>query len=262
MGRVLNAMLRPFGLRLVRRAAHSEVNKILGDVVQCHLADDELIEHLRQFHPKPSAKQAAEVERIVFSPSWNRTYQRSVEPLRDFLEATSLPETWWFLDVGSAVGQLLPQLRDMRFTGRYVGVDIGGQFLSCARRRSMDMPWPAPFIQADAAYLPFAAGAFNVVFSRSTLVAQQDWRKALREMLRVSSKYVILLDTPFHQGNEQTTYFMQLSKNHAAMLCTLSRQALYEQLPPNAKVHLVPGEESDIVNGGSFRWHNVCIELT
>jgi ubiquinone/menaquinone biosynthesis C-methylase UbiE len=233
----------------------------LGELAQCHIADDEIVEHLRKFRPKPSAKQSAELERLVYSSSWNQGYERSLEPLRCFFEQASLPEKWRFLDVGSAVGQLVPHLRQMHFTGRYVGIDIGEQFLSVARRRAMEIPWPALFIQADGTCLPFANGAFDVVFSRSTLWALHNWKQALHEILRVSSKYVILLDTPFHQGHEKTAYFMQLSKNHTAMLSTFSRETFCTQLPSSAKVCITPGEESDVLNFGAFRWHNVFIEL-
>jgi len=263
LGAAVNALLRPTGVRLVRRPVYEAERTTLGNVVQCRVADETLVEHLRQFRPHPSVEQAADVAALVYSPAWNLTYQHQLSPLRHFLPGARLREGYRFLDVGAAVGQLGNQLSRLNFTGHYVGIDVGGAFLSIAHRQCppTNANRSPHFIQADAACLPFDTGTFDVVFSRSTLVAQQDWKRALQEMLRVSVKWLILLETPFHEQKDETVYFMQCSKNHTALLCAFTQDAFVRQLPQTANVQITPGEESEIANFGRFRWHNIVIEL-
>jgi ubiquinone/menaquinone biosynthesis C-methylase UbiE len=263
VGGALNTLLRPTGIRLTRRTVYDAERRTLGRVVQCRVSDEGFIEHIRKYRPHPPVEQAADLAALVYSPAWNLTYRRQLEPLFGFLAETELPPGYRFLDVGAAVGQLEDQLRRKDFRGRYVGIDIGGAFLSIARRQCPAIEHNAPpqFIQADAACLPFGTGVFEVVFSRSTLVAQQDWKRALGEMTRVAAKWLILLDTPFHEGKDETVYFMQFSKNHSALLCSFTRDAFERHLPRSAKVMVTTGEESEIVNFGKFRWHHIIIQV-
>lgn len=51
---------------------------------------------------------------------------------------------------------------------------------------------PIRFCCSDARALPFRAGAFTLVVARDTLHHIRDWERALGEMLRVSSRHVLI----------------------------------------------------------------------
>jgi malonyl-CoA O-methyltransferase len=104
------------------------------------------------------------------------------------------------LDAGCGTGEALPELASRYPRARRVALDVALPMLSVARERSLsrrslierllrpiggaghDAPW---FVCADAGALPFAAGAFGLVWSNLTLQWVSDLGRAIAEMHRV-----------------------------------------------------------------------------
>jgi malonyl-CoA O-methyltransferase len=104
------------------------------------------------------------------------------------------------LDAGCGTGEALPELASRYPRARRVALDVALPMLSLARERSQsrrslierllrpiggaghDAPW---FVCADAGALPFAAGAFGLVWSNLTLQWVSDLGRAIAEMHRV-----------------------------------------------------------------------------
>jgi SAM-dependent methyltransferase len=85
------------------------------------------------------------------------------------------------LDVGCGTGLLNSRIRRERLPSQPVGCDFSRGMLRQAARRSPDIPW----IQGDAARLPFRDGSFTAVFSTEAFHWFPDQDAALREFFRV-----------------------------------------------------------------------------
>jgi ubiquinone/menaquinone biosynthesis C-methylase UbiE len=86
------------------------------------------------------------------------------------------------LDVACGTGIVARTVADaQRGRGRVVGVDLNTAMLDVARRVRPDLEWR----QGDAAYLPFADGAFNTALCQMALMFFPDPARALAEMARV-----------------------------------------------------------------------------
>jgi malonyl-CoA O-methyltransferase len=70
------------------------------------------------------------------------------------------------LDIGCGTGQLLASLRGQFPHSRLFGLDLAYNMTSCALER---LGTDAQIVNADAEYLPFREGAFNLLVSTSTL---------------------------------------------------------------------------------------------
>ena len=81
------------------------------------------------------------------------------------------------LDVGCGKGRWTRRFREADVTG----LDFSDEMLAAARK-SVD----AGFIKGDAMKMPFADGEFDFVFSSLMISHMKDWRKAVKEMLRVT----------------------------------------------------------------------------
>jgi SAM-dependent methyltransferase len=95
------------------------------------------------------------------------------------------------LDVGCGPGlvmQLFSQTLDVR------GVDIDPEMVRMAQQNGLDV------VQGDAANLPFDDNSFDVVYCSFTLLWIKDPQRALREMTRVSRRFVICLAEPDYGG--------------------------------------------------------------
>lgn len=90
------------------------------------------------------------------------------------------------LDVGCGAGvlytQLLPEVRR-----RYVGVDFTPEFIRLCRARYPEGEWRVK----DAQSLSFPDDSFYIVNTTNVLQHIKNWRKAAKELFRVSSRYVI-----------------------------------------------------------------------
>jgi SAM-dependent methyltransferase len=84
------------------------------------------------------------------------------------------------LDVGCGTGFHLPLLRELGWTP--TGVDLSGDQLRFAHERAGEF---AELFQADAAHLPFADDAFDLVFSAFTHTDMDDFAAVVAEGTRV-----------------------------------------------------------------------------
>src|SRR5262245_2023769 len=229
MGRAVNHLLRPFGLRVTRVAPKQSASDAeaspLGRVVQCWVSDDGFIDYIRQRPKRTNAAQVQALEKLYFEGNNYFKYRPSFEPLVTFLGRAPLPKDFSLLDVGCAVGQLVPVLQEIGFTGPYVGIDVVEGFVSAASRGFGSASSQYRFMHFDALKMPFEDHAFDVVYSRSTLISTYDWQEALRQHLRVARKWVLLFQVPFHEGPPETIYFLQHSKAHTSLLCSFTQDA-------------------------------------
>ena len=110
---------------------------------------------------------------------------RTVGALTPFLRGRSL------LDAGCGTGRRLPSGPDGPL--RAVGVDFVPEMLAAARRRG-----GAALAAGDIRALPFAAGAFDVVWCRMALGHLPELTSAYRELARVTRSGGRLIVSDFH----------------------------------------------------------------
>ena len=106
------------------------------------------------------------------------------------------------LDVGCASGyfyEIFSTLLPNKF--HYLGVDYSEPMIKKAKENYPN----ADFEIADVRKMSFADKSFDVVFSCACLEHIKDeWKDGLKELCRVSNKYVVLHKTPLIKG--KTTY--------------------------------------------------------
>jgi SAM-dependent methyltransferase len=90
------------------------------------------------------------------------------------------------LEVGCGMGHLHEILSIDR--ERYTGVDLNRQFLAMGRERYPEIG----LLAGGAEQLPFRTDAFDCVVCSDVLIHLEDMRPALRELIRVSRRYVLL----------------------------------------------------------------------
>jgi SAM-dependent methyltransferase len=88
------------------------------------------------------------------------------------------------LDLGCGPGGVMAAVARRHPTARIVGLDLAARMLAEARRRWTESA-AAGLIRADAARLPFPAGAFDAVTSHSFLYLVPDRDAVLAEAWRV-----------------------------------------------------------------------------
>lgn len=96
------------------------------------------------------------------------------------------------LEVGSSSGYYSEVIKHHRPESRYLGVDYSQAFCALGQRRFPT----AALVCADTLGLPIRDAALPLVISGSVLLHVHDWEAALRETLRVTSRYAILHRTP------------------------------------------------------------------
>lgn len=267
MNRVFNNLLGCLGVRVARigknRLIHRRNADPLGSVVHCFVPDHELVEHICKRPKTASQRHAEQLETLIFGEDHYLDYRSSLDPLEDFLRRAALPKDFSLLDVGCAVGQLVPFLQEVGFSGPYFGMDIAHGFVVSARRRFDGTLGRYHFIQVDASMMPFHDASFDVVYSRSTLISTYDWKRALQQHLRVAKKWLLLLQVPFHSQEEQdTVFFMQHSKLHTSLLCSMTRTAFLKELPESVRAEIRPCSSGfEVINFGQVKWYDVFIEL-
>ncbi len=94
------------------------------------------------------------------------------------------------LDVGCGEGVITQAWAERLEAGRVVGVDVDDPVLveEWATRRRPNLE----FLPADASRLPFADGEFDMVAAIEVLEHVEDPRRALAEMARVATSYLLI----------------------------------------------------------------------
>ena len=149
------------------------------------------------------------------------------DPRRDFkvaaeaIAATGIPHPR-LLDVGCGSGYysevfstLLPDGVD------YTGVDYSDAMIERARARYP----PASFEVADATRLPYADGAFDIVFNGVSLMHIIDYQTAIREAARVAARYCVFHSVPVFDDHP-TTYLRKYAYGAPVVEVVFGKQDL------------------------------------
>ena len=114
------------------------------------------------------------------------------------------------LDVGCASGGFFNIMRSLEPTIDYTGIDIAEPNIEIAREIYPE----AKFQVTDGLHIPFCDGEFDLVHCTSVLVVEPRYREVLKEMYRVSRRFVLvdmrlLKDLGDAEGLEQSHYRIQ-----------------------------------------------------
>lgn len=110
------------------------------------------------------------------------------------------------LDVGCGIGLDYEHYRDSNI--RYLGVDVTPKYVDVAREHGV------PAQVGNVLDLPFSASEFDTVYCKDLLIhlPPDDWKKALKEMLRVARVQVVTLEDNWVEGD--TAYM--IAERHLA----------------------------------------------
>jgi SAM-dependent methyltransferase len=104
---------------------------------------------------------------------------------------------------------------------RYTGIDYSDAMIARARARSPS----TSFEVADATSLPYAGGAFDIIFNGVSLTHIIDYRAAVREAARVAASYCVFHTVPvFH--DHKTTYLRKYAYGAPVVEVIFSKQEL------------------------------------
>lgn len=109
------------------------------------------------------------------------------------------------LDVGAATGYYSEVLKIGKVPVQYHGVDFSEGFVAFGRHLFSGITLDC----ADARRLPFESNSFDVVLSSGCLMHVAEYTKVLKELTRVSRRYVVLHRTPIVDG--ATQFFSKLA---------------------------------------------------
>lgn len=143
-------------------------------------------------------------EQKVWGLDGNENYFRSFRSKADdlyrsekFFLPTIVKRVKNCLDVGCSCGGFNSIMKSYNPRLRYTGVDIIPRFIDIARERYPD----AQFVVGDGTNLDFPDHAFELVHSSGILHLNSHYQDIVREMYRVSSKY-ILCDFRLTEGRD------------------------------------------------------------
>jgi ubiquinone/menaquinone biosynthesis C-methylase UbiE len=106
---------------------------------------------------------------------------------------------------------------------RYTGVDYSNAMIARARARAPS----SAFEVADATRLPYADGAFDIVFNGVSLMHIIDYQAAIREAARVAAGYCIFHTVPvFH--DYRTTFLRKYAYGAPVVEVIFSKQELMQ----------------------------------
>jgi SAM-dependent methyltransferase len=106
---------------------------------------------------------------------------------------------------------------------RYTGVDYSDAMIAHARARSPS----TAFEVADATRLPYADGAFDIVFNGVSLMHIIDYQAAIREAARVAAGYCIFHTVPVFRDH-RTTFLRKYAYGAPVVEVVFGKQELME----------------------------------
>ena len=112
----------------------------------------------------------------------------------------------------------------------YTGIDYSDAMIARARARYPS----AAFEVADATRLPYADGAFDIVFNGVSLMHIIDYQAAIREAARVAARYCIFHTVPVFD-DYQTTFLRKYAYGAPVVEVVFGKQELM------SIVRLMPG---------------------
>jgi SAM-dependent methyltransferase len=120
------------------------------------------------------------------------------------------------LEIGCGTGVVVRELaRIVGRAGRVVGLDVSPALLGHARRRTAPGEVPVEYLLGDAYDLPFPNRHFDASCSFTLLAHLDDLDRAVREMIRVARRTVMLFDQDYqtlvfeHGDTELTRKILQ-----------------------------------------------------
>ena len=114
------------------------------------------------------------------------------------------------LDVGCASGGFFNIMRSLEPKIDYTGIDMAEPAIELAKEKYPE----ARFLATDGVGIPFEDGTFDLVHCTSVLVIEPRYKELLREMYRVSNRFVLvdirlLKNLGSQQGIDQSRYRIQ-----------------------------------------------------
>ena len=104
---------------------------------------------------------------------------------------------------------------------RYTGIDYSGAMIARARAH-----YPATaFEVADATQLPYADGAFDIVFNGVSLMHIIDYPAAIREAARIAARYCVFHTVPVFRDH-RTTYLRKFAYGAPVVEMVFGKQEL------------------------------------
>ncbi len=112
------------------------------------------------------------------------------------------------LDIGSGTGRALRHIRKSHPAVRVLGIEPVAELRQIGHRNGIA---PEELVDGDATRLPFKDGEFDLVCEFGVLHHIRNPQDAVREMLRVSKKAILISDSNnFGQGSLAARIFKQL----------------------------------------------------
>lgn len=192
--------------------------------------------------PKVSrASVPSQIYRKIGKRGWRDTdyftFSSSSPMLRRWMAEQILRKRASILSIGCGTGELEKHL--LLLNHRVVGLDLSHHMLQGAVRRGLTMP-----VEADAARLPFAADAFDVVMILEA-IGHLDLKKVFGEVRRVLKKRGRLIVTTYTSRQEVAKDYRKFTQAEIAGALTQAALSVEEQKyleTKRSKVKAVPNE--------------------
>jgi len=101
---------------------------------------------------------------------------------------TVSPET--ILDIGCGIGRTMSKFKELGFEA--TGIDNSDLSIDICRKKGLKV------FKMDAPSMEFSDNSFDVVFAEGLLEHFEDYEPFVREMIRVSKKYILLVQPNAH----------------------------------------------------------------
>ncbi len=116
----------------------------------------------------------------------NEWHNKQFNYRKVFINIVKLLEFKSILDVGCGTGNLKNMLDDAGFIGKYLGTEITEKFVN------HNISERIPCIKCDIVDMPLENESYEIVMCADVFNHLVDWRSAMRELIRVSSKMVFV----------------------------------------------------------------------
>lgn len=121
-------------------------------------------------------------KKALFLLLWATMYDKRMETDLNYMKEMSV------LDIRAKSGQMVEMLTGNGHCKTAVGVDMVKPWVEYANKKGRNVIY-----REDPTQLPFSDGAFDIVYSYKTFGRVPDNKAFLKELIRVSKKYVFLL---------------------------------------------------------------------
>lgn len=147
---------------------------------------------------------------------WQNEPNEAAHPARKKVAELIASEAENVLEVACGIGVDYPLYQKLGI--KYYGVDITSKFIEEAKHRGV------PCEVADALSLPFADQSFDAVYCKDLFLhlPPDDWKRVLREMVRVARKFVVVVDDlwyAFTSYMPREKYLYHNEKGETQQLC-------------------------------------------